>query len=407
MKGLWLILLSWQNFVFAQDWEVRKSIPEANGKGRWSPVCFAIQNKIYVGGGYIGNFISKKDLWEYDIETDSWNQKSDLPGSLNRTAAIAFSINEIGYVGLGAQAYNTIDYTFLKDLWAYNPATDTWMQKASLPDTARSGSACFVMDNKAFVVGGQTGFPQATADVWMYDPQTDQWTEKQAYPAGPHYGAMAFSLDNYGYVACGMHLKDAVLMNSSQVWRYVPATDTWEQKSDYCDSKGRDNGIAFVLNGKAVVGLGKAKDSLTTYYFKEFCMYSPEKDVWEPYTDFKAIDRAYAIGISVNNRAFAGAGFLYVNEQNFYNDWWELNLNTSLTQKPESNKIVAFPNPTYGKISIQGRRYGDKIQIRDIMGTVIIESDSDEFDLSTYTDGVYVVRITNDVDCQSFKLIKY
>lgn len=407
MKNLFLIFISWHHLVYAQQWEARTSIPEAGNKGRWSPVCFSINSKIYVGGGYIGNFISKKDFWEYDTETDSWKQKADIPGSQNRTAAIAFSINGLGYVGLGAEAYNTIDYMFLKDLWSYNPITDVWMQMASLPDSARSGASCFVVNNKVYVVGGQTGFPQASADLWMYDPQSDQWTAKQSLPHGPIYGAMAFALDDNGYIVGGIRNSDSGLVNTPQLWKYSTVADVWERKSDYCDSKGRDNGVAMVINGKAIVGLGKAKDGATTYYYKEFCRYSPETDVWEAFTEFKGIDRAHAIGIAVNNKAYAGAGFLYLNEQKFYNDWWELKWSTSLLSNPEPEQIQVYPNPTHGYMRLGNKQSGDKVQILNLQGKVILESESDEYDMSDFPSGIYLIKILNNQESVILKLCKY
>lgn len=52
---------------------------------------FAIGNKIFYGTGY-GNYHNMKDIWEYDISSDSWIQKSDFPGKA-RKGSMTFSIN--------------------------------------------------------------------------------------------------------------------------------------------------------------------------------------------------------------------------------------------------------------------------------------------------------------------------
>src|SRR5689334_19814708 len=131
--------------VFAQTWTQKTDFPEANMNGRWSPYAFTINDKIYAGGGYVGNFASRRDLCEYDT------------------------------------------------------ATDTWTPKANLPDSGRAHATCFVVNGKAYVAGGLTGYPEtASNDLWMYDPVTDQWTSLQSFPADFIYSAMSFSAGTNG-----------------------------------------------------------------------------------------------------------------------------------------------------------------------------------------------------------------
>ena len=63
---------------------------------------------------------------------DTWTQKADF-GGLERYGAVGFSIGNKGYMGTG-----TDDATFKKDFWEYDPAFNTWTQKAAVGRPARA-----------------------------------------------------------------------------------------------------------------------------------------------------------------------------------------------------------------------------------------------------------------------------
>jgi N-acetylneuraminic acid mutarotase len=66
----------------------------------------------------------------------------------------------------------------------YDPLTDTWTPKASMP-TARGALASSVTHGLIYVVGGRTGNPsfRAFSTVEEYDPATDTWTERTSLPS--------------------------------------------------------------------------------------------------------------------------------------------------------------------------------------------------------------------------------
>jgi hypothetical protein len=74
-------------------------------------------------------------------QTYGWMQKADLrydeinvPEPTPRSGAVGFSIGYKGYIGTGLHPN---DYSNLKDFWEYNPAANTWTQKADFGGTAR------------------------------------------------------------------------------------------------------------------------------------------------------------------------------------------------------------------------------------------------------------------------------
>src|SRR5439155_23941703 len=60
---------------------------------------------------------------------------------------------------------------------AYDPATDTWTTKASMP-TARFGLSLTTINGTLYAVGGNIANVGSQAAVEAYDPVTNTWTTK-------------------------------------------------------------------------------------------------------------------------------------------------------------------------------------------------------------------------------------
>ena len=65
------------------------------GNSAGGEVGFSIGTKGYVGAGIANEF------WEYDPATDTWTQKSSMPGTYGIAGAVGFSIGTKGYIGTG------------------------------------------------------------------------------------------------------------------------------------------------------------------------------------------------------------------------------------------------------------------------------------------------------------------
>ncbi len=86
----------------------------------------------------------------------------------------------------------------------YDPVTDTWTRKASMP-TGRADLSTPVVDGKIYAIGGTTtiggaGFPT----VEVYDPSTDTWEKKANMPTGRH-GLSTGVVDGKIYAIGGAH----------------------------------------------------------------------------------------------------------------------------------------------------------------------------------------------------------
>ena len=125
---------------------------------------FSIGSLGYLCGGLDTAEVIHKDLWAYDPQTDAWTQKADLPGAARRDA-VSFVIDNYAYVGSGMDSISGPTGTTLKDFWRYNPSTNSWSTIADFPGAGGNGvyfATGFAAGGKGYLCGGKTG-PICTA----------------------------------------------------------------------------------------------------------------------------------------------------------------------------------------------------------------------------------------------------
>lgn len=206
------------------------SLGNAAGGPRAFCAGFAIGDKGYFGTGLQTSNVYK-DFYEYDPATGvngTWTKKADMPGTEGRYGAVGFSANGKGYIGLG---YNTTTYAAasLKDMYEYDPATDSWRAMASLPSAdGQAEGAYFVLCNKLILTSGQKkhGTEFATAETWVFDPAAGAdgtWYRLPDFPGTLSYAPNSFALRDTGYVHGGT--TNVTSNYVLQLWRYVPSID--------------------------------------------------------------------------------------------------------------------------------------------------------------------------------------
>lgn len=334
----------------AQSWTQKPDIPT----GRMRAISFMLNGRVYVAGG---NYLN--DVWVYDPASNSWAQKNNLPGASSRTGGISFVINGKAYIGLGAD-YNSND--FRKDLWEYDAVGDAWTQKKDFPDIGREGAACFVVNNKAYVVGGSE--TQRFGTVWEYDPANDAWTKKANYPAVVVTDAQAFTIGNKGYVTGGDATISSVI--TKKTYAYEPSTNMWTNKAEY-PGQARQGGVAFVVNGMAYCGLGH-EVSISGKY-KDFYVYNAATDTWTSTGDFSGPGRWGAIGVSDGSKAYVGFGF------SDERDFWEYSLFPAGIADIKNEDVVCYPNPVNDVLEVrQENPTYNRFTLYNVSGQKVLES---------------------------------
>jgi hypothetical protein len=190
----------------------------------------AVNGKIYAIGGSTESGLNPRSVgidykakgWvadtneEYDPATDTWTFKTPMPTPRYGFAIVAYQ-NKIYCIG-GASNFQPPNGFYGAILTraneVYDPATDTWETKVSMP-TARMGLQANVVDGKIYLIGG---YPNRTFNE-VYDPATDSWSTKEPMPTGASYYASAV-FDNEIYVIGGYG-------SGSLNQIYNPETNKW------------------------------------------------------------------------------------------------------------------------------------------------------------------------------------
>jgi N-acetylneuraminic acid mutarotase len=191
------------------------------------PKATTLNGKIYVVGAHHGENVNNS-LFEYDPVTDNWTVIKSMPSS-RLHFAVAACKNRIYVIGGSLNA--SVDYydrdAGLSTNEVYDPATDRWETKASMP-TGRWGLVAETFNDKIYVISGRTGGAKTSVKVnEVYDPDTDSWTNASSVPT-PVSGPASAVVDNKIYVIGGQaEFNDPMNPGLNQI--YDPQTDTWVQ----------------------------------------------------------------------------------------------------------------------------------------------------------------------------------
>jgi N-acetylneuraminic acid mutarotase len=212
----------WRYDPILNTWTEKAEFP---GTARRFAIGFSIGSKGYLGFGDSGFSGYKKDFWEYDPATDTWTEKAQIGGK-GRAATAGFSIGNKGYVGPGGSVAN--GGGIARDFWEYDPATNIWTQKATFPGTGRWTAIGFSIANKGYVGTGYyelNDYALASLnDFWEYDPASDSWIQKADLAGSARYKAAGFAIGNKGYVGTGAFYDSTCVCDYffSDFWQYTP-----------------------------------------------------------------------------------------------------------------------------------------------------------------------------------------
>lgn len=242
--------------------------------------------KMYIGTGTNYNGVLK-DFYEYDLFFNYWSEtESNDKFPIEVQGAVAFVIGEKAYIGSGS-TYGVA----LANFFVFNPVEADKEDGKSFVNTrllgndnsnARKNAVAFVIDDIGFVGLGENNDGEYFNDLWMYIPETGtsnaKWIKRQDLPAAPRTDAVGLSANKQGYVGLGFDgssiLKD--------FWRYDPYNNSWSQCADH--KIGPDyinqiqpvrNAVGFGIDKKVYVGTGYFGEEYSPKYTKEFWIYRP------------------------------------------------------------------------------------------------------------------------------------
>lgn len=311
-----LLFCFFQLTVFSNPW-----IKKANfgGVGRHRAVGIAIANKGYMGLGHVngtGVDISYKDWWQYDPASDTWTQKANFP--VNNHGATSFATSTRGYVGGGSSLTN--------EFYEYNPITNTWSPIA--PCLISPG------DTQGFSVG-EKGYVYQTNQLAEYDPLTNSWAMKTPAPVNFGSWSCSFATNSSGFIKSGTNF-----------YEYKPGNDIWIQRANFPGLMSNGSS-AFCKDGKGYVTCGYVGGlSIVTNEVWEF---NPGANTWAFICEFPGTSRRFPVAFSINGKGYFGSGTNGIN----LNDFWQFDFDPLNVNENDLLSINTYPNPVANHLTIK------------------------------------------------------
>ncbi len=218
---------------------------------------------IYVAGGFLGNHPGPQTdhVWRYDTLTDTWTALVPLPGARGGGALVRLG-RELHYFG-GTERTSTGSY--IRDdpeHWALSlDAPTSWKALAPLPN-ARNHLGGAVLGGQIYAVGGQHLGDEAYSDlkdVHAYDPATNAWRAVAPLPLPlGHITASTVAWQQRVVVAGGVTTAKTSSAGegaeSAVVLSYDPAANRWSARTTL--PAVRQSPVADVIADQLIVTTG-------------------------------------------------------------------------------------------------------------------------------------------------------
>lgn len=284
--------------------------------GRASAVSFVIDERAYVAlGRSEARSGALTDCWEYNPASGQWTEKARFPG-IGRVNGIAESVNGKAYIGLGFDLSKGIyqEAAQLKDFWCFDPVTNSWIRKTDFPALSTNGCVSFVIGNSIYAGFGFTG-STFTNELWKYDTEKDTWTQMKYTGVTRRTGSVVCCDGEKVFFGTGYNTR-----KENDWWEYFPATDSWKKRKSMPGSS-REFAVALSVNHRFFVATGRHfAGNLTGGELKDDVLeYDAVKDLWYNRGILPGLGRENAVAFVLNGKAYIGFG---ENDNATLNDLW-------------------------------------------------------------------------------------
>ncbi|MFC2186367.1 IPT/TIG domain-containing protein [Fulvivirgaceae bacterium LMO-SS25] len=184
------------------EWIIVNPLPAI---GRHSAASFSLNSKGYIIAGYVGvdnplgNSKYTKESWEFDPVANKWNQIINFPVETGEDAG--FDINNKGYV------YN------YNNLWEYE--NNVWKLLTTTNQSTK--------DNLGFGINGLAYFglgdSYGSNNIYEFDLSNSELSSKPLISGLGHWGSSVFIINNKAYIMGGINIYGGL---KSAVWEFDP-----------------------------------------------------------------------------------------------------------------------------------------------------------------------------------------
>jgi hypothetical protein len=284
-----------QGFTLQNAWIQKADLPMGDlpptGPRRYGAVAFSIDDKGYAGLGGDG---FDNSFYRYDPVENTWTEIAPFPGGA-RGFAVSFVIDGMAYVGLGLDADPYVGVDSRKDLWRYDPTNNTWTRMADLPFTYDLYHCLgFSVSGKGYVVRSDV---QDT--FWEYNPGLNSWSQKEDMPfAFEYYADAGFVINNRLFITKTNGLPEPL---PSEFWEFDFNDDSWKQKAAFMDNDYTwgPAGVGFSIGDTGYIIVGRPHNPIHKFNLPS--------NSWTQST-YEPIARSYPIVFVIGEKAYFGTG---------------------------------------------------------------------------------------------------
>jgi Uncharacterized protein conserved in bacteria len=262
--------LRWNGVVFAVCWSffLNTGSQAQTASGSWLTLApmpssrqelatAALNGKIYVIGGYNQNIVSTNTVDVYDPATNSWASARPIPLALNHNSAAVAAGKLYSFGGSSKQVF------------VYDPVSDTWSAVASMNSLHDATPAVGVINNKMYVAGGVDSSGTSTSALEVYDTATNTWTNLASMHVARNH--VSGGVINGKFYAAGGR---GSIGAETDLEVYNPQTNAWSTLADM--PTARSGTAAGVLNDELYVFGGETP----TLVHGEVEAYNPATNTW-------------------------------------------------------------------------------------------------------------------------------
>jgi N-acetylneuraminic acid mutarotase len=377
--------------AFSQTWVQISDFPSTE---RDDGCSFIIGNKAYCGTGLKTGVIETGDMYLLNMNNDTWDTISSLPLGMERQYALGFSYNNQGFIFGGSKGS-----IYLNDLWMFDTLIGTWQNKASLPGVGRKGMCGFVINDTAYVLGGQTSTFSAISEFWAYHIPSDNWIFKGHLSFGARWRASATTDNSKGYVIFG---EDSLGNYGNGLYEFDPNLNQWSLISSFPGYGRTYSSLQYMANGLLIVA---GVDSLTNSY-KDLWRFDLISQSWQQLNSIPAIKRRGGMCFTSNTALYYTTGKDPSNTR-LKETWKAINPN-SISQVEENFKITIYPNPTVKDLFVESEIQFNRFTISDVLGKIVKFANivSNPINVVDLPDGIYFLQLSSENKSVVKKFVK-
>ena len=192
------IMELWKYNTSDDSW---KKITDYQGKTNDYMMSFVINDKLYLGGGFIHDDSAvdqlrrNKEFWCYSFNNNNWEQLNDVPVEILFWRLPTCTVNDKAYV-----------FSTYNNFWEYNPSGDSWVPLGKFPGSYRHHTQMVSFNGNLFLIGGETEIPEYKPDCWRYYPSTNKWEMIAMFSNGISDWGVSFTHNNSIYTGLGYYI---------------------------------------------------------------------------------------------------------------------------------------------------------------------------------------------------------